>query len=105
MNVRVGAPWIDYRRRNRLAIWWLILGLPLTIPVMFFVGYFLPDYPDAVMFGVLVGWSVVWLVLAFRVARLRCPRCHEIFFAHQAPEMLAMPRSCANCGLQIYDAP
>ena len=104
MNSYFDEKWKAYKRRNRAATFGLILGLPAAFAVAVVLKRALPDVQPDVLLGAVVGlWCVCWGWLAFRVARFPCPRCGEVFFANQEP-LIVGPRSCGNCGLQLYGA-
>ena len=105
MNARVDTPWSQHRHRSRWALWWFLLGLPATIPAILLVGMFLPVNEWFAIFGPLVAWAGMWLWLMLRLTRFRCPRCGELFYAHQGSNLLSKRKGCSNCGLRTYDEP
>ena len=97
------ATWAMFKRRNRVAILWLVLGLPAlgALSVGAAVLFGTKTTAPAIMFVIMSIWSAIFLILGFRVTRLRCPRCGDVFFSHDGV-LLMNTRCCGKCGLQLY---
>jgi hypothetical protein len=96
--------WADFKRRNRAAILFLILGLPAFCFLAFIIlktFHFNANAVGPVMFGSISIWAVIFLILAFRFSRFRCPRCGGRFFSHQEV-VIGGVSNCAQCGLKLY---
>ena len=95
--------WAIFRKRNRAAILWLLLGLPvfsaLSIGATLVFGT--KTTAPVFLFVVMSVWSAIFLVLGFRVTSLKCPRCRGVFFSH-AEFVHTNTRYCAKCGLKLY---
>ena len=95
--------WAIFRRRNRVAILWLILGLPAfgALSIATAVVFGTKTTGPVILFVVMSIWSAIFLILGFRVTRLRCPRCGGVFFSHKEV-VHTNTRYCAKCGLKLY---
>jgi ribosomal protein S27AE len=95
--------WAIFRRRNRTAILWLLLGLPSfgALSVASAVAFGTKTTGPMILFVLMAFWSAIFLVLGFRVTRLKCPRCGGVFFSH-AEIVHTNTRYCAKCGLKLY---
>jgi hypothetical protein len=95
--------WAIFRRRNRDAILWLILGLPAfsALSIATAVVFGTKATGPIILFFFMSIWSAIFLILGFRVTRLKCPRCGGVFFSHEEV-VHASTRCCAKCGLKLY---
>ncbi len=85
MRASVPDSWLEYRRRNRVALWTVLVGLFGLFAFALLVIYL--NVPNS-------GWLVVaalasWLYLcgrsAFRVVRWPCPCCGVPWLSSQGP--------------------
>jgi hypothetical protein len=92
------SAWKERQRRKRLALWVSIAGLPALFGLSR-----IPGFPSWTFGLLMIAWLVTSLVLRFRAARWRCPRCGEVF---QISGGVSNPftRSCLNCGLPLNAA-
>ena len=110
MSATIESPWPEHRRRNRWAVWWFLLAIPLIVAGIFVFGFIAevawPDHGVYFgLFGAPVAWGAVWFWLGRRVIQLRCPRCLGQFYGHDSLQMLTRPNRCAECGLRMYEEP
>ena len=74
-----------------------LLGLPAVTAIS--IGIRLAGVESMAPFDVLaIVWCLWWGWVAFRAARVPCPRCGVPFLANQGP----WERHCENCGLALY---
>ena len=82
----------------------LVLGLPAAIAIAAILKLAGVQFAEAALWCLVVAWTSIWGWSAFRVIRWPCPRCGNPWLAGQNPQ-LGVKRSCAVCGLELYQAP
>jgi len=87
-------PWAEFRRR------WRPLQATLALWVFSLLMLASDELQQAwiVVTGLIVA---VLLVLLWRIGRLTCPRCGELFY--WPPRLKYRVRRCSHCGLWEYD--
>ena len=94
--------WQELRIRNRVALFVLLLGLPIATLVAVAADTIFPSVGEfSLLFSVLI-WVSIIMLLCFRITRFQCPKCKQLFFSHQGERMFTHRRKCASCGLNIY---
>jgi hypothetical protein len=93
--------WRTFRRRNRIAMVALGLGILTMVPIALGLNRLLGLDPGFTLLEVAIAWAMVWVCLCFRVTRFRCPRCKRLYFSHQGLGLWSV-RKCASCGLKLY---
>ena len=96
--------WRGYRRRHLIAALSLVVGLPLVFMLALAVNLLLGVTSEFLFLGAIVLWCAAWGFAAIRVSRWPCPRCGQPWLGNQEVR-LGASRTCANCGLGLYEAP
>lgn len=85
------------RRRNRFFLCW-IGWLPVSAGVVLVYQALCNHEPSTfVLFGLLVGWAVIWHLTMRQLTALTCPRCRKPAIAH--PMFFMRDARCRHCGL------
>jgi hypothetical protein len=100
----IPASWRQYRRRNLIATFSLVVGIPCVVTLAILFKLWNPKQAHIAFPVLLVMWALFWGWSAFRVARWPCPRCGRPWLSYQEPH-LGAERRCKQCGLGLYEAP
>jgi hypothetical protein len=91
--------WDEFRKWNLIGmIAWAGL-LPIVL-LLFFLSYFVPllEWAPVILYGSIF---LVISIAQIKLRRLKCPRCHQRFFATYLPFGMR-GRMCRHCGLSVY---
>jgi len=94
-------PWESHRRLRdqlifRMAIWFVLMGLPLTFPGIPILGAY---------WWIPAPLLLAWVGLAvWRFNTWPCPRCHARYLMRGSFYGNSFARHCLNCGLKKYDS-
>ena len=102
MFKRIPKQWSEYRRRNWIALIYLIFGLPFNFVIAAMLSNFINSAIVAVLAFLLWIFFIGWF--AFKITRFPCPRCTLPFIANQNVSFVKK-RCCNNCGLGLYEKP
>ena len=87
-------PWAEFRRR------WRPLQVTIGLWVFSLLMLASDELEQAWIATTLILLSVVFVCL-WRIGRLRCPRCEQLFY--WPPRFKYHKRRCSHCGLWEYD--
>jgi hypothetical protein len=95
--------WSDVRRRRNHFFYWWLGWIPFGFIALVVLESALGSAPPvALMWATLLIWFTAWGAIAFRLLRLRCPRCNEP--AISQPLFFMRHAKCQHCGLKQGDA-
>jgi hypothetical protein len=100
----IPEPWKEYRRRNLVAAFGLVLGYPVVGAMIVAIRIWRPAYADDALLMLTIIWFGFWAWSALRVARFPCPRCGQAWLSSQGAAWGAK-RRCSHCGLGLYERP
>jgi hypothetical protein len=102
MFKRIPEQWSEYRRRNWIALAYLIFGLPFNFAIAAIIYNFI-NSPIVIVLAFLL-WIFLLGWFALKITRFPCPRCNVPFIANQNVSFVKK-RCCNNCGLGLYEKP
>jgi hypothetical protein len=82
-------------RRQRRALWWMILGYVPGAGALTGLGMLLVSSPRLELIGPLVWMVGIWVV-SRRMLSARCPRCSKPFFGRNLRRVRFVPRIWYN---------